>query len=299
MEANVFINNIANYNKNKIFVKYINYAKTNQLIPLNLKIFLVDDIITEEVTKNMKKLLSCEKNTNKTNITTILFFILLGYIIFFPAFLILCSFIGYKFEVEYPTIYSVIGVVIALSTVVFTFVFKDYTKPKITIYLCSISPIIALISTVIYTFNYPTLTAMICSLLISVCCYILLLKDTKGKKNIVITSVAFVVLFAFTFLLSGIFLVFCNFGSDTVIKTVDSPDGSRYAQIISINQGALGGNTVVDVKKYNKDIPLILFRISKKPNRVYIGEWGEFENMEIHFTSEDKLTINGKDYKIY
>ena len=108
----------------------------------------------------------------------------------------------------------------------------------------------------------------------------------------------FVVSFVFVSFLSGMCLLFCNFGSNTVVKTVDSPDGSQYAEIISVDQGALGGSTVVNVNKYNKNLSLLLFNISKKPNRVYIGEWGEFEDMDIYFKNEECLVIDGTEYEI-
>ncbi len=246
----------------------------------------------------MKKLLTCERKDKKSLITTISIYVLFGFIVLYPVFLILCSIIGYKFDVTYPTVYSVGGVVISITTVVLCFVFKDCTKTSTAIRLCSLSPVIALISTVIYVFNYPTLTAMICSLLVSVCCFIVALKHQKGKKSIILMAVTFILLFVFTFFVSGMCLLFCNFGSNTVVKTVDSPDGSQYAEIISVDNGGLGGDTAVDVNEYNKDLSLILFRLSKKPNRVYIGEWGEFEDMDVYFKSEDCLVINSVEYEI-
>lgn len=44
---------------------------------------------------------------------------------------------------------------------------------------------------------------------------------------------------------------------------------------IDSDQGALGGNTVVNVYE-NSVINVIIFRMEKKPQRVYPGEWGTF-----------------------
>ena len=139
---------------------------------------------------------------------------------------------------------------------------------------------------------------MICMLLISVCCCILAFKSIKLKRDKIITVIAYSVSFVFVSFLSGMCLLFCNFGNNTVVKTVDSPDGSQYAEIISVDQGALGGGTVVDVNERNKNLSLLLFNISRKPNRVYIGEWGEFENMDVHFKNEECLVIDGTEYEI-
>ncbi len=242
--------------------------------------------------------IACEYKDNKALIATISIYVLFGFIILYPAFLILCSVCGYRFEVTYPTFYCAGGVVIAIATVVLNIIFKKHVKSDKALLLCSLSPFFALISTAIFGFNYCTLTAMICMLLIAICCCSLAVTHVKDAKGKILT----IIIFLLTFVITLFFLVIClfagNIGENTVLKTVDSPDGSQYAQIISIDQGALGGNTVVDVHKNKKPIKLLIFKISKKPQRVYIGEWGEFKDMEVHFKSDDCLVINSIEYEI-
>ena len=246
----------------------------------------------------MKKHLTCECKDKKSRATEASIYILFGYIVLYPAFLILCSIIDYKFGITYPTIYSVCGVAIAVATVVLNFIFKDSSKTHTAILLCKLSPVIALIGTVIYVFNYPTLISMICMLLISVCCCILAFKSIKIKRDKIITVIAYSVSFVFVSFISGMCLLFGNFGSNTVVKTVDSPFDSHYAQVISIDSGALGGDTVVDVNEYNKDFSFILFSFSKKPQRVYIGQWGESDTIEVCFKADRCLVIDEKEYEI-
>lgn len=67
--------------------------------------------------------------------------------------------------------------------------------------------------------------------------------------------------------------------------------------MIDRDEGALGGSTRVDV--YEKGVIYTpLFEISKKPQIVYFGSWGEFENMTIHWKNDTCLVINGKEYEI-
>lgn len=67
--------------------------------------------------------------------------------------------------------------------------------------------------------------------------------------------------------------------------------------MIDSDQGALGGDTLVDV--YEKSaINAILFKIEKKPQRVYSGGWGEFNNMQIYWKDDECLKINSTEYKI-
>lgn len=49
--------------------------------------------------------------------------------------------------------------------------------------------------------------------------------------------------------LSFIVLIFGDIGQNTVVQTVDCPSGEYYAQVINSDQGALGGDTFVDVYK--------------------------------------------------
>ena len=77
---------------------------------------------------------------------------------------------------------------------------------------------------------------------------------------------------------------------NTVVQSIQSPNGAYYAEVIDNNQGALGGNTFVDV--YEKpEIDLLIFKVCKNPQRIYRGEWGEFENMDIYWKNDDCLVI--------
>ena len=43
---------------------------------------------------------------------------------------------------------------------------------------------------------------------------------------------------------------------------------------------------------------LILFKIKKKPQRVYFGDWGDFKNMQIYWKDDECLVINSVEYGI-
>ncbi len=80
-----------------------------------------------------------------------------------------------------------------------------------------------------------------------------------------------------------------------VIKTVESPGGIYCAEVISVDKGALGGNTCVDVYE-NKGINAEIIKLLQKPQRVYCGRWGEFEDMEIYWKNDKCLVINSVEY---
>ncbi len=94
-----------------------------------------------------------------------------------------------------------------------------------------------------------------------------------------------------------ILLIFGNLSKNTIVQTVESPGGKYYARVIDSDQGALGGDTIVNVYE-NKGIDAVIFRIEKKPQRVYLGPWGAFKNMQIHWKDDGCLVINSVEYKI-
>ena len=114
------------------------------------------------------------------------------------------------------------------------------------------------------------------------------------KKAILITgiSLAACALAAFVVLNAGniMFLIMMgNMGSKTVVQTLPSPEGGYEARVINVDQGALGGDTVVEVQKNDW---------KARTEQIYIGEWGEFETMEIYWKDEHSLVINGKEYQV-
>jgi hypothetical protein len=76
----------------------------------------------------------------------------------------------------------------------------------------------------------------------------------------------------------------------TVMQTLPSPGGTHEARVIDVDEGALGGSTIVEVERNGW---------RARPKRVYVGEWGEYETMEIYWKNDDCLVINGKEYSVY
>ena len=156
---------------------------------------------------------------------------------------------------------------------------------------------LSLINAVFYIFKCSQICVIVSVLLSAGCCCYLTVK--YGKP--LILKVVALVLSALIILPIGFFsfiaLIFGNIGQNRVVQTVESPSSKYYAQVIDSDQGALGGNVLVDVYEKSK-INAILFKIEKKPQRVYFGDWDEFENMQIHWKDDNCLVINSVEYEI-
>ena len=116
-----------------------------------------------------------------------------------------------------------------------------------------------------------------------------------GFAQGLVTGVCLLLLLPIGFLsLFSLFPIGCN----RVVQTLSSPGGTYCAQVIDSDHGALGGDTIVEVYEPQKQVNLLLIELRKDPQLVYLGNWGEFENMKLEWESEQVLLINGRSYEL-
>lgn len=131
--------------------------------------------------------------------------------------------------------------------------------------------------------------------LIGCCCAAAVFIKFAGPRALKIVSGIFsALLFLFLILVLVVGALKCN----TVTKSVSSPQEKYTVEVIASDQGALGGNTFVEVQDNSQTIDVSVGRFSKPPVRVYAGKWGEFTDMRICWKSEDILVIDGKEYRL-
>lgn len=86
-----------------------------------------------------------------------------------------------------------------------------------------------------------------------------------------------------------------DFGRVSVVQSLISPCGSYEAMLIDIDEGALGGSTVVDVKDVSRSFDLGFARFDSV-KRVYRTGWGAYETMTLSWQDDDTLLIDGHPY---
>ena len=97
-------------------------------------------------------------------------------------------------------------------------------------------------------------------------------------------------------LLIGLVGFVSQFSARTVEQSVSSPEGTRRAEIINVDQGALGGATFVEVYE-NRGLNLLLFTVAPKSKRVYEGGWADTFDMQLTWKDEEHLVITQRfDY---
>ena len=228
---------------------------------------------------------------------SVLLGLLFGLTVLYPAGIILTGCFGYHFA-----LFSIPGFVIGLAAlsvlaVVLDLACRNTTENRVLQILLAILTPLSLVNSVFCVFACPQIE-VIASLLLSTgcCCYLTAKHGKPMGLKIAAFVLAGVMILPIGFL-NFLALIFGNFGQDTVVKTVASPSGEYYAQVIDSDQGALGGDTVVDVYQ-DWELNALLFKITKKPQTVYFGDWGESQNMQIYWKDDHCLVINSVEYEI-
>ena len=240
----------------------------------------------------MNKVISIKK---AITILSCLIFLLTALV---PAGKLLCSFFGYSFELNCAPIYAGIHLSLSIATVVLSVIDKDRAYRNFIPSLLTLMLPLSLANIVLLAFCYETIWVYACVTIAAGCNFFLVIWSGKycAKK-----TVAFVlsVILLIPIAIFGLFgVLFSDFGYVNVVQTSESPNGKYRAEVVDINQGALGGDTLVNVYENNKHFDLHMITISKKPQNVYFGDWGEFENMRIRWKDDSCLIINGKEYAI-
>ena len=131
-----------------------------------------------------------------------------------------------------------------------------------------------------------------------ICSMVLFFSCGRGKMIRISLGIIYSISVLFLFFIFIIAFLFSDFGENKVVKSVVSPNDKFIAEVISIDQGALGGDTVVNVTRKHCDINFFIGKLKKDPKRIYHGRWGEFYDMTLRWETDALLYINDTKYDI-
>ncbi len=229
-------------------------------------------------------------------ISFILKCLVFGFITLYPLGYWLLLECGYTLTLFCVPTVAIAVAVLSVCIVVLDIICKCALTNKVICVLMAFVTPLSLINTVFYLLEGDQVSILVSGIVCFVCCCFLTVKHAKPvalKIVALILSAMMVIPIGFF----GFLVVFFPIGQNTVVQTLESPTGRYYAELIDSDQGALGGDTVVNV--YEKwEINLLLFKIEKEPQQVYFGEWGEFKDMNIYWKNDSCIVINSQEYKI-
>lgn len=223
----------------------------------------------------------------------------LGCILFFlvallPLGTLLCACFGCLFQLVSIPFFAVVTAFLSLCLVIMSLTAKGTENSGTGQVLFALLSPLSLLSGFLCILECGSILVIICVVICIGCCIFLTANNGKPLALKIIASVLSAVLVLPVGFFGFISLVFGGVAVNTVVKTLESPSGTYYAQVVDSDQGAMGGDTFVDV--YEKVADLLVFRISKKPERVYQGDWRAYQNMEIYWEDDNCLIINSVQY---
>ena len=239
--------------------------------------------------------ITTDGGTSMKKAMIILAWLLLVPALFFSIGSLISVCFGYVFLVFNIVVFSLVLCGLSLCLAVLSYLNKEHSG-----FLTCISVVLTLlllVCTAFCIFNYSHSAAYLGFAFSAICCFISarnILKKPSPKIAFLILSG----LIAIPVAMYAMITLIVGFpgGKLTVVQTVQSPNGKYYAEVIDADQGALGGATHVYV--YERGIDAGIFKTEKKPQEVYWGKWGEFENMKIQWDEDDCLMINSGKYEI-
>ena len=204
---------------------------------------------------------------------------------------------GYVFVLFNYAVFAIVTAAVSLSAVIIALKSGGFAPGIVEKIPLMLLPLLACVNWAFYIFKSDSITAAVCMPVCLICAVILaaaLVKPTAPKLTSIIPSLLLAAPLSF---ITFIWLIFGRIGLNTVVSRVPSPDGAYYAEVIDSDQGALGGDTIVYVHKKG-GIDLVIFSIRKAPERVYLGPWGAWRNMSVHWQDEHHLRVGSREYYI-
>lgn len=204
---------------------------------------------------------------------------------------------GYMIELANYPVFAVVTALLAAGSAAICAVKKETVENKAVSVLLALTAPLSLINAVLYLLECSTALVAVCMLVCVCCCCCIAARYGKPSALKIVGFVLSALMVLPVCCFAFIALIFGGFARNTVVQSVTSPNGTYYAEVIDNDQGALGGNTLVDVYE-NEGINALIFKISKKPQRVYQGKYGEFKDMIIYWKDENCLVIDSVEYII-
>ncbi|MBP3284181.1 MAG: hypothetical protein J6M02_01635 [Clostridia bacterium] len=224
-----------------------------------------------------------------------------GILVFLYAFVPIGQLIGfscgYDFEIFNNSVFTVFLAVVSVLLTVLLFVSK-LPVSKLNGFLALLIMPLSLITGFCLLFSSTWRLTGVFVLVTCLSAFILLAKFAQPLVAQIIVTTFSCLVFNLLVFVACLSIFIGSFGCNTVVQTVASPQNRYVAKVIDSDQGALGGNTWVDIYE-NKSLNLLFCRFTKTPVRVYRGKWGEFQDMKISWNDEETIMINGKPYSVY
>ena len=243
--------------------------------------------ITMGITKGRK-----EKTMRKT---TVLLGALLFISLIYPLLVVLTALFGFEVVVKDWLWYGILSTLIFAGLSIWLFIIKDKATSLLGRIFAALLLPTALVNVLFWALFGDWLIWGLSLIWVGFSVAMLLVYPRSWITKLTVGVVAG---FMAVITLMACFIAAFPMGQNTVVQSAESPNGAYRAELIDSDQGALGGDTLVEVHYLHDEVDAFIFLFRRTPNRVYRGDWGEFENIKISWKSDNELKINNKVYLI-
>lgn len=215
----------------------------------------------------------------------------------YPLLCLLSYFFGYLVYLSFSVVYALWLAVIFMYSNYFIKKNEETEFSESARICAAFLPLITAVNLGVYVYKYKSVPIALVMGICLIFAAVIAEKVLEGNKAKVLSVVSsgFICLIVFVFSLLVVSISY--FSAERLENFIVSPDRTYYAEVVNVDQGALGGDTVVYVHR-SRGINLFLLSFNKIPQTVYIGEWGEYKTMQIEWKNENCLLINSEEYNI-
>ncbi len=201
---------------------------------------------------------------------------------------------GYSLVLRFPSVILLVTMVLYVTFTVLACLNSEHSTSKSASIILVFAFPLSIINGLFVFFDIFNVLSFVFLLVTSICVLVVTFNLCRYFAISVLIGVISAIAYIFVLIFGFFALIFGGIRQDTVVEEVESPDGRYTAVVISSNQGALGGDTLVSIE-YNSKNGVWLFSEAKKdPKTIYSGDWGEHETLDIQWLGENILSINGK-----
>ena len=205
---------------------------------------------------------------------------------------------GYSFKASSEVVWFAIRMIIAGAVTAVCLRHRKDTA-KLAVYIAQLLPLVALFH--INQTRSTEMGFMVLAIVQSLACFLsafvisLLYENPLPLK--IISTVINSLLLAGLLLMCFVTVIFGSTGESKVIRRVASPNQTYEAVLLSYDEGAMGGSTVVSVRDNTATIDLGLVRWEKWEG-IYHGKWGEFDTLRLTWKDAHTLLIDQTAYPV-
>lgn len=218
----------------------------------------------------------------------------IGLLAVFPLLVLVFACCGYDFSLRNYDVVALVTCVMSVAHVVlFATIGRRKSNGAFGI-MCGVSLLLYPLNFIFWMFKSgESAVVFICA----VVCFASLVAVTMMCKKFFVFRLVSVILAGVMLMHYVPIMILGSIGSEEIVEKIESPSKKYYAELVNADQGALGGDTIVNVYE-TVGFENFMFTVKAFPKEVYRGDWYEWENLDMYWKNDTCLCINSQEIEV-